>query len=298
MSEPTILDHLEELRRVLWRCLLAVALLLVPGFWLSGLLVERLGKDFCPPDAALHYFAPMEPFLVQLKLGLVISAACALPYMLAQLGSFVSPGLHAHERRFMRWGILGSVFFFLLGAAFCYFLILPMVMRFSYGFAAPGLRPMIGLGAFVELAGMLLLGFGVMFQLPVVMLLLVRLAVVRAATLKKSRPMIVVGIFILAAILTPPDVVSQLCMALPCWVLFELALLAAKRLELRREEEPEPEAPFAAILPEEAGEEERELLPEPDPLPRCYRVDGHLRRAVRPISTPGGARKGARGRKR
>lgn len=122
-----------------------------------------------------------------------------------------------------------------MGAGFCLGTILPLLMRFSAGFATPNLKPVIGLAGFLELSGWLLLSFGLMFQFPLAVILAVRFGAVRVETLRRGRPYVVVGILILAAILTPPDVVSQLLLAVPTWILFEIGLLIAARQQKRRE---------------------------------------------------------------
>lgn len=264
-SDLSFLDHLEALRRVLWRGVAAVALFLIPGFFVALPALEWLVRFSCPEAIKLNYFTPMEPLLVQLKLGLILAVIAAMPVILHELAGFVSPGLYEHERRGCRRVIWAAIGLFLAGAAIGLFLVTPLMMRFSAQFASESLSPVIGIGGFVNLVGLLTLSFGIMFQLPVVMVFLVRFGVVRVATLRKSRPIVVTLIFILAAVLTPPDIVSQLLLGIPTWLLFELALLIAGRGEKEepsREEESEHagrEEPEAALFSEpEKGVEDTE----------------------------------------
>ena len=252
-ENKTFLEHLEELRRVILRSLAAIALLLFPAYWAAGRLIpwllrqlEQLGGG----GLQFHYFSPLEPFLVQLKCSLLLALFGALPYVSWQVAGFIAPGLYRRERRLFG-ALAGPAFLlFLAGAAVAFALILPLLLRFAASYRSPELAPMLGLGNFIDLAGLLLLGFGLMFQLPVVVVVLVRTGLIRTATLRRSRPVVVIVILVLAAILTPPDVVSQLLMAVPTWLLFELALLVAARLE----------PPAESDTPDDA----RSPLPEPN----------------------------------
>ena len=242
-SDLSFLGHLEALRQALWRGVAAVALCLIPGFFASVPALEWLVRYSCPEGIKLNYFSPMEPLLVQLKLGLILAVIAAMPVILHELARFVTPALYEHERRTCRRVICAAVVLFLAGAAIGLFLVTPLMMRFSAGFASDSLAPVIGIGSFVNLVGLLSLSFGIMFQLPVVMVFLVRFGVVQVSMLRRSRPIAVTLIFILAAILTPPDIVSQLLLGVPTWLLFEVALLIAGRWERResvRGEDPAP----------------------------------------------------------
>ena len=126
---------------------------------------------------------------------------------------------------------------FACGIAFCIGLILPVLMKFSGGFATPELQPVLGLANFLNLAGWLMLAFGVMFQSPIAVLLAVRFGVISAETIRRKRPYVMTGILIAAAILTPPDIVSQVMLAVPTWLLFELGLILAGKMEERQNEQ-------------------------------------------------------------
>lgn len=237
-SDQSFLGHLEALRQALWRSVAAVAVFLIPGFFAAVPALEWLVRFSCPEGIRLNYFSPMEPLLVQLKLGLLLAVVAAMPVILYQLAGFVAPALYEHERRVCRCVIWAAMLLFLAGASIGLFLVTPLMMNFSAGFASEALSPVIGIGSFVNLVGLLSLSFGIMFQLPVVMVFLVRLGIVQPATLRRSRPIAVTLIFILAAILTPPDIVSQLLLGVPTWLLFEAALLIAGRGE-KKESAPE-----------------------------------------------------------
>ena len=228
-SGDTLLGHLEALRGTLLRVLAATALLYPVGYALAPTVMRLLVRLCLPPDMGpLHYFAPMEVFWTKLRLAFVIAIALAHPWNMLQLWGFLVPALHPGERVALRRWVLASTLLFALGAAFCAGLILPLVMRFAAGFATDGLRPVLGLSHFLGLAGWLVLAFGAMFQAPLLALGAVRLGLVSPETLAHARPYVIVGILLLAAILTPPDVVSQLLLAVPSWLLFEGGLALAR----------------------------------------------------------------------
>lgn len=230
----TLIAHLEALRQALLRILVMTLILLPATYWLSPFAVEWLTKWCFPDGGKLYYFSPMEAFWVQIKLALVLALVIAYPWNALQLWKFVLPALYPKERRALSGWILLSTLLFFGGATFCVGAILPLLMRFSESFVAPSLEPLIGLAGFLELAGWLTLAFALMFQTPIAVYLAVRLGFVSSAVLAGKRPYVVVAILIAAALLTPPDVVSQILLALPTWLLFEMGLLLARRAEKRR----------------------------------------------------------------
>lgn len=252
LPDSGFLSHLEALRQALWRSVAAVGVLLIPGFFAASPVLNWLVRFTCPPDFKLNYFSPMEPLMVQLKLGLILAVVAAMPVILLQLARFVTPALYAHERRVALKAIGAAALLFLAGMSIGLFAVTPLMMRFSASYASESLAPVIGIGGFVNLVGLLSLSFGVMFQLPIVMVLLVRSGIVEPETLRKSRPVAITAIFILAAILTPPDIVSQLLLALPTWLLFEAALFVSARAPRRKKAEEDAPGPEEPEEPEEA----------------------------------------------
>ncbi|MDD3885953.1 MAG: twin-arginine translocase subunit TatC [Victivallaceae bacterium] len=231
-SQETLIYHLEALRRAVLAIVIATAVLYPVGYWLAPEIIGWLVR-WCFPSGmgVLHYFSPMEVFWVHLKLGLILALAMAYPWNIWQLWRFLLPALYRGERRALGWWIVFSSVLFFGGIAFCVGVILPMLMNFSVGFASPELQPMLGLAQFLELAGWLMLAFGVMFQSPVLVLLAVRFGLVSTSSLRHQRPYVMLGILVVSAVLTPPDVVSQVMLAIPTWLLFETGLFLAKRIE-------------------------------------------------------------------
>lgn len=232
LPENTLLFHLEELRRRLLKIFLVTALLYPAGYFLSPYLITFLVSHAFPGGVEkLYYFTPMEVFFVRLKLALIIALVAAYPYNISQLWGFILPALYPDEKKKLGAWLFFSTFLFLGGAVFCIGLILPLIMEFSAGFASAELQMMLGIGAFLNLAGALTLAFGIMFQAPIAVMLAVRFGVIEKSSLNKIRPYVMTVILIIAGILTPPDIVSQLLLALPTWMLFELGVLLARKVK-------------------------------------------------------------------
>lgn len=231
-KEQTFIQHLEALRSMLINSIAAVVLLSPIGFWAAPKFINFLVKNSLPDGIVkLHYFSPMEVFLIQMKAGIVLAFVLAFPFIVYQVRKFVLPALYEHERKFLGILVFFATILFVLGAAFCVFCIMPLIMNFSASFSTAQLEPTLGLGNFVNLCAGLMLAFGLMFQMPLVVLTGVKFGLVSVKTLENMRPYIIVVILILAAVFTPPDVVSQLMLGVPTWLLFEAGIFVAKIIE-------------------------------------------------------------------
>ena len=232
--DDTLLGHLTALRRALLRAAAGVALLLVPGFFAAPAAMRLLVRWAVPDGLGpLHYFEPLEAFRAQLHVGFVLAFAAAWPWVAAQAWGFVRPGLRDGEARALRTWIPLSTLLFFGGALFACGAVMPLVMSFAASFAEPGLAPVMGLGAFLHLSGCLALGFGLMAQTPLALALAARLGFATAAGLRRARPWAVLAILTLSALLTPPDVWSQILLAVPTLLLYELGVLLAARAARR-----------------------------------------------------------------
>jgi sec-independent protein translocase protein TatC len=240
----SLVQHLEELRRRLFRSLIAIFL----GFMICApfarniraFLMEPLVAVLPPEMAKPVALNIVSPVLLDLKLSLIVGIFVASPYVIYQIWAFVAPGLYAREKKFVAPLALVGAFFFIGGAAFGYFLVFPIVFKFLVDYMSVDLLPVLDIQENVMLAAKLLLGFGIIFELPVFIFLLALMGIVTPELLKKYRKYAIVSIFIIAAILTPPDVVSQILMAMPMLVLFELGVFAAKFVA-KREKKPAEE---------------------------------------------------------
>jgi len=224
----TFWDHLEEFRWVMIRSLVVLTLLLPFTYWKSQEAINRLIHDCAPPGFSLQYFTLMEPFFTQLKVALVMTLFLAFPYVAWQLWKFSIPAMYSHERQHIGRLALASWALFVGGSIFGYYTVLPAIVRFSLSFQTASVHQSLGLGDFITMMMVLMLSFGLMFQLPIVIITLVRTGLVRKQTLKQKRPLVAVCIGVLAIILTPPDVMSQLIMAAPAYLLFEISLFISR----------------------------------------------------------------------
>ncbi|MDR3112168.1 MAG: twin-arginine translocase subunit TatC [Elusimicrobiota bacterium] len=232
MSNTSFLEHISDLRKTVFRCVLAFIIFYPVGFFLAPYCINLLVSWTFPENMQhLSYFTPMEVFILQLKLGGIIAFFFAFPYTLLQILKFLSPALYDNERKLLKWSILTSSFLFILGAFFCLYLMLPLVIKFSLSFSTPQLQPVLGVGNFINLCSWLMLAFGIMFQFPMLVIALVKLGIISVKSLKDKRPYIIVIILILSALLTPPDVISQILLALPTYILFEVGLFFARNFE-------------------------------------------------------------------
>ena len=167
-------------------------------------------------------------FLVPLKVTLMAAFVVALPYVLWQMWAFIAPGLYQHERRLAMPVLVSSFFFFLVGMAFAYFVVFPVAFGFFAGYAPVGVTMMTDIDKYLSFVLTMFIAFGITFETPVIVIVLVRFGVVSLEKLRSIRPYMIVGAFVVGAIFTPPDVVSQLLLAVPLWLLFELGLFLAR----------------------------------------------------------------------
>jgi sec-independent protein translocase protein TatC len=237
-TEFGFLDHLEELRAVLLRIVVLVVILFPVCLYFAPQLLDFIVAHLDQPGFKLKYFSPLEPFWVMMKISFFCSVVLALPVIFWQIWRFIAPGLYQKERSFVIRLTASAMVLFVLGAVFSAVFILPLMIRFSMSFASESLEPAIGLEKFIGLVLMLIFGFGLMFEFPIAIFMLVRSGLVELDILKKQRPVIVIIILFLSAVLTPPDVLSQLLMGVPTYLLFELSLLFARPKKKLDSEEP------------------------------------------------------------
>ena len=232
-GEQSFISHLIELRERLLKATVAVLVVLVALVpfanklyaWLALPLIAHL-----PQGGTMIATEVISPFLTPLKLAFFVAIVIAMPVVLYQLWAFVAPGLYKHEKRLAVPVLVSSVFLFYVGCAFAYFLVLPAVAKFMSGVAPTGVTVMPDIGRYLDFALMLFLAFGLCFEVPVVLVILVAVGMVTPAQLSASRRYAIVGAFILAALFTPPDVLSQVMLAVPMCLLYELGILGARML--------------------------------------------------------------------
>ena len=229
MEQETLISHLEALRQAILRSLAALAIGIVPLFLASPYVLDWFcAKIQLQGVDALHYFTPMEVFFLQVKIAALLDCVFFSPYIAWNLWRFVLPALYENEKRFVRSIVGLTSVLFVAGVAFCLVVCFPLVVRFGMSFASDSLQPVLGVSSIVSLALWLSLAFGCMFQFPLVTYALVRGGIVKYETMCRKRPYVVVAVLLLAALLTPPDIVSQLLLGLPTYLLFEMGLFAAR----------------------------------------------------------------------
>jgi sec-independent protein translocase protein TatC len=228
MTEQSFLDHLQELRNTLLKCVVSIVIAYTPSYFLTPHLIEIIISCSSAELTTFNYFSPLEVFIVQLKMALALAIVISFPYISWQIWKFLLPALYPNEKVILKRWFLAAIFLFLTGITFCFLWILPLVMRFALSFSSDTIIPTIGISNFLLLTGWLILAFGLMFQFPLLIVLSVRFGLVKKTTLKNGRPYIVIAILIMAAILTPPDIISQILLAVPTYLLFELGLFLAR----------------------------------------------------------------------
>ncbi len=232
-TQETFVSHLVELRTRVMRALIAFAIVFVAIFLWPGagpiydFLAAPLMKAL-PEGARMIATGVVTPFLVPMKVTALVAFLVALPYLLYEAWAFVAPGLYDREKRLALPIVIASTVLFMAGVAFCYYLVFGKVFAFINDFAPKSITPAPDIEAYFSFVITMFLAFGVTFEIPIVVLVLVRSGVVSVEKLREARPYVVVGAFIVAAVVTPPDVISQFMLAVPMCLLYETGLYLAR----------------------------------------------------------------------
>ena len=232
-TQETFVSHLIELRQRVVHALIAflvvfVAIFLYPGAapiydFLAAPLMKAL-----PEGAKMIATGVVTPFLVPMKVTALVAFMIALPYLLYQAWAFVAPGLYDHEKKLVLPVVVASTVLFLLGVAFCYYFVFGKVFAFINEFAPKSITPAPDIEAYFSFVITMFLAFGITFEIPIVVMVLVRFGVVSLERLRDARPYVIVGAFVVSAIITPPDVLSQFLLAVPMCLLYEAGLFLSR----------------------------------------------------------------------
>jgi len=226
-----LVSHLIELRNRLLRIAIGLVLIIIALFPFANDIYHFLAMPLLaslPAGGQMIATDVTTPFFVPMKSVLLTAFVISLPHTLYQIWAFVAPGLYTHERRLIWPLIFASTLLFLCGMAFAYFLVFPVIFGFISNTAPEGVAVMTDIGNYLDFAMSLFIAFGLAFEVPVAVVLLVKTGIVSVASLREARSYVVVGAFVVGAIVTPPDVISQFMLAMPLWLLYEAGILVAK----------------------------------------------------------------------
>jgi sec-independent protein translocase protein TatC len=238
-TEQPFLDHVIELRSRILHGLVAVLILFVPIYFYANDLYAFVAAPLMahlPGDATMIATEVASPFLTPFKLAIFTAIFAGIPYLLHQLWAFVSPGLYLHEKKFAMPLLISSVLLFYAGMAFAYFAVFPLIFQFLAGVTPVGVTMMTDINRYLDFVLKMFFAFGFAFEIPIATLLLAWSGIASAKAMASKRPYVIVGCFVVGMLLTPPDVISQLLLAIPAWLLFEVGILFARLVEKRREE--------------------------------------------------------------
>lgn len=225
------ISHLIELRNRLLRIVIGFVIVFIILFPFANEIYALLAAPLLselPAGGQMIATAVTTPFFVPMKVAIMTAFVLSLPHTLYQIWSFVAPGLYAHEKKFMIPIIVASSFLFLAGMTFAYFLVFPVIFGFIVGTAPEGVAVMTDIGNYLDFVITLFFAFGLAFEVPIAVVMAARFGWVTIDALKEARGYVVVGAFVIAAVVTPPDVISQFMLAVPMWLLYELGIVVAK----------------------------------------------------------------------
>jgi sec-independent protein translocase protein TatC len=245
LLEGTLISHLLELRTRLMRAFIAVVLVFIPLAFYSNQLFEWLSHPLLqqlPANSTLISTSITAPFTTPLKLSFVAALVVAMPYILYELWAFVAPGLYRHEKHFAVPLLISSVILFYAGIAFAYYVVFPLIFGFFVNTTPRGVQMMADISMYMQFVLTLLVSFGVAFEVPIAVVLLVLMGLVPLEKLTRIRGYVLIAVFVIAAIFTPPDAISQTVMAIPMYLLYEGGILFSRlmlRTRAKREKQQE-----------------------------------------------------------
>ncbi len=237
-----LVSHLTELRTRLLRCVAVIFLVFAGLFSFAQqiyTLVSAPLREYLPVGATMIATDVASPFLTPFKLTMMVSLFLAIPLILHQIWGFIAPGLYKHEKRVAIPLLVSSIFLFYAGMAFAYFLVFPLVFKFFAHATPEGVTMATDIASYLDFVMTLFFAFGVAFEIPVAVVLLVWIGVVNVQYLRKIRPYVIIGCFVVGMILTPPDIFSQTLLAVPMWLLFEIGILFGSLIRKRGDRDEE-----------------------------------------------------------
>ncbi|MEJ2131692.1 MAG: twin-arginine translocase subunit TatC [Gammaproteobacteria bacterium] len=235
--EQPLVNHLIELRQRLLRSILAVFIVFFPLYFYANEIYVFVAKPLMerlPAGSTMIATEVASPFLTPFKLAMCAAIFGAVPYILHQAWAFLAPGLYLREKRFALPLLASSIVLFYIGVAFAYFVVFPLIFQFMASVTPIGVTMMTDINRYLDFVLKLFFAFGFAFEVPIATLLMVWSGLTSVESLSRKRPYIIVGCFVVGMLLTPPDVISQVLLAVPTWILFELGIVFGRVVERRR----------------------------------------------------------------
>ena len=254
--EQPFMSHLLELRDRLLRAVLVVLVVFLALFPFGNNIYHFIAEPLMavmPEGTSMIATKVASPFLTPFKLSLIAAVFVSMPYLLYQLWAFIAPGLYQHEKRMAMPLLASSVVLFYLGATFAYYVVFPLVFRFFTSVTPEGVAVMTDISEYLDFVLTLFFAFGLAFEIPIATIILVWMNMTTPEKLASKRPYVVVGVFVIGMLLTPPDVISQTLLALPMWVLFEAGIIFSRFFVRQREDDEEEDEEDHSIAKAPAG---------------------------------------------
>ena len=231
MNKESISSHLLELRTRLIRVLICLGILSIAGIPFASQIYAFVASpllDILPAGSSMIATQVTSPFMAPLKLVLFTALLITMPYLFYEIWMFMSPGLYKNEKSFVAPLMVSTILLFSAGVAFAYLVVLPIIFKFFIGVAPESIQVMTDINQYLSFVIKLIFAFGIAFEIPVATFLLIRTGIAKKESLVKARPYLIILFFVIGMLLTPPDIFSQLFLAIPMWILFELGLLFSK----------------------------------------------------------------------
>ncbi len=239
-DNQTFVSHLIELRSRLIKAVVFVMVIVIVQLPFAGKIYTLMAKPvmaYLPEGSSMIATGVLSPFLTPFKMVFILGIIISMPFILYQIWAFVSPGLYKKEKRIARPLLFSSIFLFYLGCMFAYFVIFPILFQFIPAISPVGVNYMPDINSYLDIVVRLFFAFGLAFEMPIAVILMILMGVTTPEKLANSRPYVIVGVFVVGMILTPPDMISQTLMAIPMWLLFEVGIIMGRILKKRKTDE-------------------------------------------------------------
>lgn len=249
MSEPqTFVSHLIELRSRLIKAVAAILIIVIVQLPFAGKIYALMARPvmaYLPEGSSMIATGVLSPFLTPFKMVFILGIIIAMPFVLYQIWAFIAPGLYKNEKRIARPLLVSSIFLFYLGCLFAYFVIFPILFQFIPSIAPEGVNYMPDINSYLDIVVRLFFAFGLAFEMPIAVILMILMGVTTPEKLANNRPYVVVTVFVIGMLLTPPDIISQTLMAIPMWLLFEIGIIMGRILKKKKTDQEESINPEA-----------------------------------------------------